>query len=368
MTDIHRRLATLRQVMAEREADAFLVSNAYNRRYFSGFTGSSGVLLVTPDEAYIVTDFRYYEQAQQEAPDFTLHKQTGRMEESLGELLARVAPRRLAFEADHVTVAAFDRWREEVPEEIEWVPTEEVGWNVRAVKDEGEISLLRRAQAITDRAFERFLLEVEPGRTERELAWRLEVILRELGADDVSFDIIVAVGDHAALPHYHPLPGDRAVAPGDIVLVDFGAQVGGYHADMTRTFVVGEPDEQFRRVYAACLGALELAEATICAGMSCYDADRVARDHLEAQGFGDQFGHSLGHGVGLEVHEKPFLSFRAPPEETIPANSVVTIEPGVYIPGWGGVRIEDLAVVRDDGLEILTQSTKAIDAWVRARR
>lgn len=367
MPDIHRRLAALRQVMAEQEADAFLVSNAHNRRYFSGFTGSSGVLLITPDDAYIIADFRYYEQARQEAPAFTLHKQTGRLEEALAELFQRLHPRRIAFEADHVTVAAFDRWREAAPPETEWVPTEEVGWNIRAAKDDEEIALLRRAQAITDQAFERFLLEVEPGRTERELAWRLEVILHELGADDVSFDIIVAVGDHAALPHYHPLPGDRAVQPGDIVLVDFGAQVGGYHADMTRTFVVGEPDEQFRRVYTACLGALEAAEAAIRAGMSCSEADRVARAYLEAQGFGEHFGHSLGHGVGLEVHEKPFLSFRVPPEETIPANSVVTIEPGIYIPGWGGVRIEDLAVVREDGLEILTGATKAIDAWVRAR-
>ncbi len=361
------RLSALRSVMAEYGADAFLISNAYNRRYFSGFTGSSGLLLITPEQAHVITDFRYYEQVQNEAPHFSLHRQTGRLEEALGELLARVCPRRIAFEADDVTVSAFERWKHVAPETAEWVPTEEVGKRLRAVKDESELALLRRAQALTDAAFERFLVEVEPGRTERELAWRLEVILRELGADDVSFEIIVAVGDHAALPHYHPNPGERAVREGDMVLVDFGAQVGGYHADMTRTFVVGEPDEMFARVYRACLGALEAVEEAVHAGMSCREADRVARASLEAQGFGEHFGHSLGHGVGLEVHERPYLSFRASDDDTIPANSVVTLEPGVYIPGWGGVRIEDLAIVREDGLEVLTQATKAIDAWLRAR-
>ncbi|MDQ7030690.1 MAG: Xaa-Pro peptidase family protein [Ardenticatenia bacterium] len=367
MTHVHHRLTALRTTMADHGADAFLISNAHNRRYFSGFTGSSGLLLITPEEAHVITDFRYYEQVQREAPAFSLHRQTGRLEEALGELLAEVRPSRVAFEADDVTVAAFERWRQVAPQGTEWVSTEEVGKRLRATKDEEELNLLRRAQAITDAAFERFLVEVEPGRTERELAWRLEVILRELGADDVSFEIIVAVGDHAALPHYHPHPGERPVQQNDIVLVDFGAQVGGYHADMTRTFVVGEPDEMFTRVYQACLGALEAVEAAVRAGMGCREADQVARAYLEDQGFGEHFGHSLGHGVGLEVHERPYLSFRAPADDVIPTNSVITLEPGIYVPGWGGVRIEDLAIAREDGLDVLTQTTKAIDAWLRAR-
>ena len=358
-----RRLSALRERMRDVGVDTFLVTNATNVRYLSSFTGSNGTLVITDDAQFIVTDFRYFEQAAHEAPDFQLVRQTGGLPNAIAEALQLAGSRRVAFEADDVTVALFDELQRHAPQGVRFEPTREVIIRLRAVKDADEIETLRRAQRITDEAFERWVALVQPGITEAELAWKLEIILRELGAQGPSFDIIVAVGDHSALPHYHPVPGDRAVRPNDIVLVDFGALVDGYHADMTRTLYVGDPDERFREVYSAVLEALHHAETHLRAGMSNRDADALARDLLTARGFGEAFGHSLGHGVGLEIHEFPRLSPRAAEDEIVPAHSVVTIEPGIYLPGWGGVRIEDLAVVHEDGIEILTRSPKAVDFW-----
>lgn len=361
------RLNAVRRQMQQVNADAVLITQYENRRYVSGFTGSNGALLITPDDAYIVTDFRYFEQVAHEAPGFTLHKQIELMRDALAELLEQVQPERLAFEADGLTVAQYKNRREVAPESITWIATEGLVEQLRVRKDDEEVANLRRAQEITDRAFERFLQLVQPGRTERELAWELEVTLHELGGDK-AFDIIVAVGENAVLPHYKPSPGERVVREGDMVLVDFGARVAGYHADMTRTLYVGEPDEKYRTVYETCREALELAEREIHAGMNVHAAHDVVHDFLEERGYGENFGHGLGHGVGLAIHEEPKMGPHAPKDGIVPAGSAVTLEPGIYVPGWGGVRIEDLVIVRTDGLEILTQSTKDIDAWRRANR
>lgn len=363
---IQPRIEALRRQMQTMDAGAFLVTNDENRRYLSGFTGSSGALVVTSDGAYIVTDFRYYEQVEREVPAFTLYKQSGLMRTAIGELLDELQPARLGFEADSLTVAQYKNWRGSAPESITWVATDGLLKQIRARKDDVEIRRLRRAQEVTDQAFERFLTLVQPGKTELALAWELEVTLHELGAEGPAFETIVAAGENASLPHYRP--GDREVQSGDMVLVDFGAVVDGYHADMTRTLVVGEPDDEYRHVYEACLGALTAAEETIHAGMNCREAHEVAHEYLRQHDYGDNFGHSLGHGVGLSIHEEPALSPRAPEDATIPGNSAVTIEPGIYIPGWGGIRIEDLVIVGPDGVEILTQSTKDIDAWRHANR
>lgn len=361
-----KRLAALRRHMAQLNVDAFLVSNAENRRYLSGFAGSSGELIITPEAAFIVTDFRYFEQVQDEAPAFTLHKQTELLSDAVGELLHELRPARLGFEADAMTVAGYKHRRQAAPQSLQWVATEGLLLSMRARKDEEEIALLRKAQTITDRAFARFLRHLRPGRSERELAWELEVMLHELGAEGPSFDTIVAIGENAALPHYRPYGrgrGERIAQEGDLVLVDFGARVAGYHADMTRTVFLDEPDETFRRVYETCLGALEVALQTIRPGVNARRAHEAVHDYLRDHGYGENFGHGLGHGVGLAIHEQPAISWRAPEETEIPVNSVVTLEPGIYIPGRGGVRIEDLVVVREDGIENLTHATKAIDAW-----
>lgn len=358
------RIEALRRQMQNMDAGAFLVTNDENRRYLSGFTGSSGTLVITPEDAYIVTDFRYFEQVDREVPAYTLHKQTGFMRDAVGELLDDLQPARLGFEADSLTVAQYKNWREAAPDGITWVATEKLLKQIRARKDDAEIRRLRRAQELTDRAFERFLILVRPGKTERELAWELDVTLHELGTEGPAFETIVAAGENSSLPHYRP--GDREVRSGDIVLVDFGAVVEGYHADMTRTLVIGEPDDEYRHVYDVCMGALHAAEETIHAGMNCRDAHEVAHEYLRQHDYGDNFGHSLGHGVGLSIHEEPALSPRAPEKATIPLNSAITLEPGIYISGWGGIRIEDLVIARNDGVEILTQTTKDIDAWRHA--
>lgn len=363
---VESRIEVLRRQMQNMDADVFLVTNAENRRYLSGFTGSSGTLVVARNDTYIVTDFRYFEQVAREVPAYTLHKQTGLMQDAVGELLDDLQPARLGFEADSLTVAQYKNWRETAPDGITWVATEGLLKQIRAHKDDAEIRRLRKAQEMTDRAFEHFLTLIQPGKTELELAWELDVTLHELGAEGPAFETIVAVGENSSLPHYRP--GDREVEAGDIVLVDFGAVVEGYHADMTRTLIVGDPDDEYRHVYDVCLGALNAAEEAIHAGMNCREAHDLVHEYLRQYDYGDNFGHSLGHGVGLSIHEEPALSPRAPEEATIPLNSAITLEPGIYISGWGGIRIEDLVIARSDGVEILTQSTKDIDAWRHANR
>lgn len=357
-----QRLGALRHQLHEASLDGLLITNPANRRYFSGFTGSAGALLVTPTDAFLVTDFRYYTQAATEAPTFTLWEQPTRLNVAILELIAARGLRRVGFEAESVTVADFNAWRDALPE-LEWVPTEGIGTGVRAAKEPGEIEAIRRAQAIADEAFMRLVPRIQPGKTEREIAWTFESLVRDLGAEGAAFSTIVASGPNAALPHARPT--GRAIGPNEIVLIDFGARVDGYHSDCTRTLFTGDPasDPQFERVYSTVLAALAEATAATRAGARGFAIDGVARDLIAAAGHADHFGHGLGHGIGIEVHEGPSLSHRVAPEATIPHSSVVTIEPGIYLPGWGGVRIEDLVVVGGESVEILTTVSKDIDLW-----
>ncbi len=356
----------LRALMAGQGLDAFLITDENNRRYLSGFTGSSGALLLGYSTAILVTDFRYYEQAAQQAPGWQLWKQTRDLDGTLAELLASEPPRRVGFEADTLAVASFERVKREAPSSIEWVPTEGVGRGLRAVKQPEEVQRLRTAQHIADQAAAHLPRLIQPGKREREVAWALHGLLRELGADDPAFDITVASGANSALPHYKG--GERMIAHGEIVLVDFGARVGGYRSDMTRTFFTGDPPEKYREVYEVVLGAMHAAEAVLRPGFSARKSDQIARDWISDHGYGDYFGHSLGHGVGLEIHELPSLSFRAPEEVRLEAGNVVTVEPGIYLPGWGGVRIEDLVLITETGMEILSHAPTDIDEWARGQQ
>ena len=234
------------------------------------------------------------------------------------------------------------------------VPTSRVVESLRAVKDEGERDAIRKAAAIADRAFERILEELRPGRTEREIALRLEFMMREMGADGASFDIIVASGPRSALPH--GVASDRVLEKGDLVTLDFGASYRGYCSDITRTVVLGEPNDAQRRIYETVREAQQAAVDAIRPGMTGKEADRVARDRIKASGYEKYFGHGTGHGLGMEVHEAPRLSPRG--EEILEPGMVVTVEPGIYLPEFGGVRIEDDVIVTEDGREVLTQSPK----------
>jgi Xaa-Pro aminopeptidase len=347
------RLDRVREALSEQGVDALLVSQPENRRYLSGFTGSAGYLLVSPGAALLATDFRYYEQVGRQAPEFELARITDRFADLLPRLVHDLGIQRLGFEAEHVTVDEL-RTLSGATEGVNWVPLKQAVEKVRALKDEGEVEAIRRAVALTDEAFAHFLEVVEPGMTERQAAWEIEKYMREHGASKVAFDLIVAAGPNGALPHARP--GDREIGEGEPVVVDIGALVDGYASDMTRTFCLGQPSAKYLEVWQIVLRAQEAAEEAIRAGMGGREADAIARDVIAGAGYGDYFGHGLGHGVGLAVHEAPRAGRLS--DDVLQAGMTLTVEPGIYLPGEFGVRIEDLVVIRDDGVDVLTQTPK----------
>jgi Xaa-Pro aminopeptidase len=348
------RLEKLRQALAEQNLDAILVGGVENRRYLSGFTGSAGHLLISPGRAVLATDFRYYEQVGREAGAFELARVTTTMAALLPELLARDGIHRLGFESEHMTVAELQTLSEATAD-VEWVPLKEAVAGLRAVKDEAEIERLRRSAALNDEAYAHLTRTIRPGMTEREAAWEIEAYMRSHGADKVAFDLIVAAGPNGALPHAHA--SEQVIEAGQPVVVDMGCLLDGYCSDMTRTFCLGEPSAHYLEVWQIVHRAQEAALRAVRAGLSGVAADAAARDVIEAAGYGEQFGHGLGHGVGLAVHEKPRAGRLS--QDTLQAGMSLTIEPGIYLPGQFGVRIEDLVIVREDGIENLTGSPKA---------
>jgi Xaa-Pro aminopeptidase len=350
------RLDKLRQKLIEEELDAILITQPQNRRYLSGFTGSAGVLLISAEQAILATDFRYYEQVAKQAPDFELARVGYEFTKVLPDLVVQVGAKRVGFEAVHLPYAQYQEW-DEVAEGFELAPTKELVEELRAVKDEGELEVIRRAVALADEAMTYVLDVMEPGMTERAVAWEIETYMRTHGADKVAFDLIVAGGPSGAMPHARP--SEAPIRAGEPIVMDIGAQTEGYHSDLTRTACLGAPDDRFREIYDIVLQAQLAAEEGIRAGMTGQEADALARSVIEEAGYGEYFGHGLGHGVGLAVHEKPRLS-KLSEEEVLQPGMVVTIEPGIYLPGWGGVRIEDIAVVGEDGVEVLTLARKGV--------
>jgi Xaa-Pro aminopeptidase len=351
------RLGRLRTRLAESNVDAFLVSDITNVRYLSGFIGSPGdaLLLISQSEAVIATDFRYWEQAEKQCPNFGLVKITSKLEQVLPELLELVDGNRIGYEADRITVSQYERWMRP-QSQVQWVPTDEWVKQQRMVKDAQEIALMRDAVTLADDALAHGLQQVRPGMTERELAWIMEAYMRTHGAEKTSFDFIVAAGPNGAMAHY--MPADVPFLVGQPIIIDMGAQLQGYCSDLTRTICLGEPADpsRFWEIYNTVLAAQLKAEGAIRAGMTGIAADAVARQAISDAGYGEDFGHGLGHGVGLEVHEKPRASRLS--EDTLAAGNLITVEPGIYITGWGGVRIEDIILVTEDGTEVLTQSSK----------
>ncbi len=351
----------LRTRLREEQLAALLVTQPHNRRYLSGFDGSAGTLLITATAALLFTDFRYRARATAEAPAFVLHEVSNAhpLPQAVADAAAGLGLRQIAFEADHLTVAkhaelAATLEAHEAPTPA-LEPTENLVCHLRETKDADELVLLRRAIAITDAAFLAVVPQLMPQHTEREVAWMLEVAMREGGAEALAFPIIVAAGSNAANPH--ATPGDAPLGSGVPILIDMGARYRGYHADMTRTITLGTPDDRFFAIYETVLRAQQHAAAHVRAGMRGEEADTLAREVIEAAGYGEQFGHGLGHGVGLDIHELPRL--RPTDEETLRCGSVFSIEPGIYLDGWGGVRIEDLVLLHANGAETLTQTPKA---------
>jgi Xaa-Pro aminopeptidase len=330
------------KALAHRLETPLLVTNLVNVRYLTGFDSSNAALLVAPDgEATLYTDFRYIEVARElEGVHVTLARRS---------LLADIAgelPQRLQFE----DVLPYRQWQELHGAGLDLEPSSGAVEDLRAVKDEEELQAIRRATRVAERAFEALTAETFVGRTEKELAWRLKELMHAHGADDVSFDPIVASGPNGARPHADPQ--DWLVETRTLVVVDFGAKVGGYCSDCTRTLATGPLPDQLRRAYDVCFAAQRAAVAGTRPTMTGEEVDNIARSIIEAEGFGGEFGHGLGHGVGLDVHEAPRLSTES--TDTLQTGNVVTIEPGIYLEGLGGVRIEDLAIVTDEGVEVVT--------------
>lgn len=351
-----QRSERLVELMPEVGIDVMLVTNLVNVRYLTGYTGTNGLALVGPRIRAFLTDFRYVEQASVEV-DASFDR--GRASQDLLDAVAELLPEgnvRLGFEDTSVTVRHHTRLRDQLPERVELVAAGGLVERLRVVKEPGEVERIRAASAVADAAFERLLDDGLVGRTEREAALALEVAMRELGADRPSFDPIVAAGSHGAQPH--ATPRDVVIETGQLVVIDWGAERDGYCSDCTRTVATGELDERSREAYAVVRAAQLAGLEAVRPGRGGREVDGVARAVIEAAGHGEHFGHGLGHGVGLEIHEAPRLSQRS--EDTLAPGNVVTVEPGVYLPEALGVRIEDLVVVTEHGCEIVTRTSKEL--------
>jgi len=348
------RADRLAERLGERELDALLVTNPVNVRYLTGFTGTNGVVVLGADGARtFVTDFRYLDQAEAQLPH-AFERVRGRQD--LLEDAAGLLADRIGFDDEHLTVKAHRRLGELVGEGVELVAAGGLVEELRAVKDAGEVERIARAAALVDEALSALCERGLAGRSEREVALTLEHDLRERGAEGVSFPIIVAGGAHGALPHASPR--EESIPADSLVIVDLGCVVDGYCSDCTRTFATGPLGTEAAEVYALVLAAQERALDAVRAGAGAREVDAVAREAIVDGGHGEEFGHGLGHGVGLEIHERPRLSPLG--EGTLAAGNVVTVEPGVYVSGRFGVRIEDLVVVREDGAEVLSGFPKAL--------
>ena len=349
------QLSKLREKIAAAGLDAMFITQPQNTRYLSGFTGGEGVVLVvTPQETIAVSGFIYREQIQREAPGWELVEVKDKLVSALPELTARLGVKRIGFESTHLTVDQHREWAEALPG-CDLVPVKDVIEDLRAVKDKEEIDAIAKAVVLADSAFAHIVKFIRPGMREKEVGWELEMYMRTHGAEKVSFDIIVGSGPNGAMPH--ATVSERVIRAGEPIVMDLGAVVDGYYSDLTRTIVIGEPDDTFRAVYDTVLRAQVHAEAKIMPGMTGQEADAIAREIIVEAGHGEAFGHSLGHGVGLAVHEKPWVS-RIEGENVLESGMVFTVEPGIYLPGWGGVRIEDVVVLREDGCQVLTRASR----------
>ena len=353
------RLECLRYELNKRDLDAMLISSPENRAYLSGFLGSAGYLLITKDAAVIATDFRYVEQAKYQAPNYEVVKIGNRDQDWFAGLIQRMGISNLGFEGDDVTVSLHERLLTKLKglkgpdsKKISLLSTVGITEGIRATKEPDELSLLQKAIDISDAAMDEITPTIKPGDTEREVAWRLEVCMREKGADSLAFDIIVGSGPNAALPHHRA--GDRIINETEPIVIDMGAKYQGYCSDLTRTIILGAPDEKFVRIYDTVLAAQQTAMVAIQPGMTGGEADKLARTVIDEAGFGDFFGHSLGHGLGLAVHEQPVVGPNS--QNTLTSGMPFTIEPGIYLPDWGGVRIEDVVILQTDGAKRLSKA------------
>jgi len=351
------RVTRLRQKFAEKGIEALWVSQPDNLYYLSGCEGLEGYLLISQQKAVLVTDFRYVEQAQRQSPDYEIFRISGKMSAWFPELFSSLNIKSLGFESSHMSFAAYQQLTEIITKadlDIKLFPVDSLIESLRIIKEPEEIDSIIRAAKITGAVLEYITKAIHPGMTEKQVAWEIEKFMRENGSQPVPFELIVAAGPNSALPHAKP--SDYPINAGEPIVVDIGSKYNYYGSDMTRTFSISNRDETFEKVYDIVLNAQLSSIAGIKAGMTGQEADSIAREIIVKAGYGDSFGHSLGHGIGLVTHENPRVG---PNSNDILANGMVfTIEPGIYISGWGGVRIEDDVVMENGKLRVISSATK----------
>ena len=352
-----RRIEKARELFETFDIDALLVTSSSNRFYLSGFKGSSGVLLITKEDAILVTDFRYKTQAAEQAEGYRVVMHTAPIPEEIAKLSKELSIGKLGFEQDNVTYSTYRTYENQLnTDETELVPVTGLIEKLRLIKDESEIKIVKDAASIADAAFSHIIEFIRPGLTEREVSNELEFFMRKNGAISSSFDIIVASGYRSALPH--GVASDKIIETGELVTLDFGAYYKGYCSDITRTVAIGNVSDELKEIYQVVYDAQMLGMKGIRPGMTGKEADALTRDYIVSKGYGDYFGHSTGHGIGLDVHEGPALSMKS--DTILEPGMLVTVEPGIYVSGLGGVRIEDDALITKDGNESLTSSTKSL--------
>lgn len=350
------RLEKIKNQFDDLKIDSFLVKNLPNIRYISGFSGSAASILFTKDRNYFISDFRYKSQSAQEVyKDFEIIIYVQNSLLFLKDLIEKHNLKKIGFESDFLTYADAESLKRDF-KQVEFVPVDRLFQKIVSIKNEKEIVLTRKAVEITDKTFSELLNIIKPGMTEREVSAHISYLQKILGADGDSFDAIVASGERSAFPHARPT--DRKIQKGDLVTLDFGSTVEGMKSDMTRTIAIGEISEESKKIYSIVKEAQQRALDKVKAGMNSKVVDSYARDYIKEQGYGNNFGHGLGHGLGYDIHEKPSLNERD--EYILEENNIITIEPGIYVEGLGGVRIEDDVIVKENGCEILNKSSKEL--------
>lgn len=351
MNKIHK----LRKMFKENNIDGMLISSNYNRRYITGFTGTAGVVLISENEAKFITDFRYVEQANEQATGFEVIEHQKPIIEEVANQLKLMGIKKLGFEKTHVTYSTYEEYEKNFLQ-VELTPVSGLIEKLRLIKETQEIKILKEAAQIADAAFDHIIQYIKPGLTELEVSNELEFFMRRAGAVSSSFDIIVASGIRSALPH--GVATNKVIKKGELVTLDFGAYYKGYCSDITRTIAVGKPSSELEKIYNTVYEAQMRGMSGIKPGITGKQADALTRDYIREQGYGEYFGHSTGHGLGMEVHEGPGLSMKS--DTILEPGMVVTVEPGIYISGVGGTRIEDDTVITENGNESLTHSTKEL--------
>jgi len=348
------KLNQVKTYLKANDLDGIIITSPINRRYLTDFTGSAGIVLMTQTDQLLITDFRYTEQAMEQAKHFTVVEHEASILQEVAQQLKRLNINTVAFEATHVSFEQYEQFTSLFKAQL--IPVKNVIENIRLIKTEAELSIMKRAAEIADQAFEHIISFIKPGVKEIDVANELEFFMRKQGATSSSFDIIVASGWRSALPH--GVASEKTIENGELVTMDFGALYNGYCSDITRTVAVGEIDGQLKEIYDVVLNAQQLALSHIKPGITGKKADAFARDHIQSAGYGENFGHSTGHGLGMEVHEEPRLSRIS--DTVLEQGMVVTVEPGIYIPNVGGCRIEDDIVITEKGNERLTVSSKQL--------